>query len=95
MLGQQRVRDLLPGYGTGSLCNYMTRTVNQLKIVIAAEVVANRVQRSRNGDNFLSVKRRIGTHQQADKPDEKGPDCRAGLPNAVPRRSVDRSSPIS
>ena len=86
------MRNPLPSYSAGSHRNYMTRRVNQFKMVVAAEVVAGRVQRSRNGDNFLGVERRIGIHDEADELDEKVPDRRAGLPDAVPRRSVDSGS---
>src|SRR6266446_4794766 len=68
-LRQRRVRNLLPGYSAGSRCNYMTRGVNQFIMVIAAEVVAGRVQRSRNGDNFLGVERCIVIHEEADELD--------------------------
>jgi hypothetical protein len=70
----------------------MTRGVNQFIMVIAAEVVAGRVQRSRNGDNFLGVERCIVIHEEADELDEKVSDRRAGLPDAVPRRTVDSGS---
>src|SRR5260370_11335017 len=82
----------LPGYSAGSHRNYMTCRVNQFKMVVAAEVVTGRVQRSRNGDNFLGVERRIGIYHEADELDEKVSDRRAGLPNAVPRRTVDSGS---
>src|SRR5262252_3855341 len=66
----------------------MTRGINQLIAVTTGEVIASRVQDSRNGDSFRGMNRPIMVHEEVDELDEQvpiaGPGCHMPCPG-VPK----------